>query len=125
MIRKWKVGLFFMVGALGLIFLSTGSAHAACPDDIISYWKLDNNGTYPDAINGNDGTGSAPPVFEAAGLVNGAQDFDGINDRINIPADGSFGWGKEESFTIEVWMNNHSRFYAMVGWNPTERLRRI
>ena len=108
MMYKWKSSLFtlLLVGALGFIFLTTDSAHAACPDDIISYWRLDDDGTYPDSVNGNDGAGNANPTFVVGGLVNGAQDFNGINDRIEIPADGSFGWGKEESFTIEVWMKN-------------------
>ena len=110
MMYKWRVSLFtlLLVGALGLIFFTTGSAFAACPEGMISYWKLDEGtllpgGTYEDSFNANDGTGSANPTA-AAGIVGGAQAFNGNNTGIEVPAHPSFGWYQNQSFSIEFWV---------------------
>lgn len=105
MMHKWKVSLFLMVGALGLIFLTTGAAYAACPDGITNYWKLDETSgtTYEDFINGNDGEDAATGPDPANGTVNGAQEFDGTMG-INVPPAHSFGWYSDESFSIEYWV---------------------
>ena len=107
MMYKWRASLFtfLFLGALGLAFLVTSSAYAACPGSITNYWKLDENdpGTYADFINGNDGTGADDPTA-ATGKVNGAQQFNGTDQGIDVPADRSFSWYKDESFSIECWV---------------------
>ena len=59
MMYKSRTGLFtlLLVGALGLVFLTTSSVPAAAPVDTISYWKLDETtpGTYTDSVGNNDG----------------------------------------------------------------------
>ncbi len=41
----------------------------------------------------------------ATGIVNGAQVFNSANNtQINVPADNSFNWQSNESFSIEFWM---------------------
>jgi len=83
---------------------SSPPSDAPYPEDTISYWKLDETSgtTYIDSINGKNGTASAPPT-PATGTVNGAQEFDGTMG-INVPADRSFDWYPNESFSIEYWM---------------------
>ena len=99
-----------MLIILSLTFQPAISAYAACPDDIFSYWKLDETtGPYFDFIKDNDGTGGTGnppnPPTAAAGIVIGAQDFNGTDTEINVPADNSFDWQSDESFSIEFWVN--------------------
>ncbi len=98
-----------MMILLSLTFLPAISTYAICPDDIFAYWKLDEptpsgpNGTYADFVKGNAGTGGVNPTA-ATGIINGAQAFNGTDTRINVPADNSFNWQSNESFSIEFWM---------------------
>ena len=108
MMYKRKVSLFLLVGALSLVFLVTSSAYAACLDGMTSYWKLEEAGSpYADSFDGNDGTGVGT-VTQVAGRVDFGQEFNGTNSEVNVAADGSFGWGKDESFSIEYWMKSSS-----------------
>ncbi|UCH84644.1 MAG: laminin G domain-containing protein, partial [Candidatus Latescibacterota bacterium] len=86
-----------------------------CPTGLISYWKLDEtSGTvYDDYYDGNDGTGSEPAPTPAAGLIGGAQDFNGTNNYITVSDDPSLDWAYDASFTIEVW----AKFTNVTGWN--------
>ena len=76
-----------------------------CPEGMISYWKLDEAAgpDYADLMGANDGSSSNAPT-SVEGTVGGAQAFDGTGDRIDIPADASFDWGVDSSFSIEYWM---------------------
>ena len=71
-----------------------GSTVASCPADptngLIGHWKLDESAgtTAADSSgNGNDGTltnmDPATDWFPTGGQVNGALDFDGVDDRVN------------------------------------------
>ena len=77
---------------------------AACPDDIVAYWKLDEaSGTnFADFIDDNDGTGNVN-VVPGTGKVNGAQTFDG-SATIDVAPSQAFNWGPADSFSIEVWV---------------------
>ena len=124
MMYKKRVSLFtlLLVGVLGLVFFTTGSAYAACEDGITNYWKLDDpaDGPYVDFIDGNNGTGAVAPSA-VAGQVNGAQAFNGTNQGIDVTADRSFGWYKDESFSIEYWMKRDPATDP-VGFSGTEVL---
>ena len=116
MMYKLKASLFtfLLVGALGLVFLTMEAAYAVCPDDIVSYWKLEEDADpYVDSINGNDGAESGA-LTRTAGRVSFGQLFNGTDSEINVPADGSFGWGKDESFSIEFWIRRDG---AVLGAN--------
>ena len=108
-----------MLLVIGLAFIAVMPADAACPDDIVSYWKLDEstpgapNGTYEDFVRDNDGTGNANPTG-VAGNVNGAQQFDGATTGIDVAADHSFNWLTGDSFSIEFWIRRNG---AVVGAN--------
>ena len=84
------------------------AAAIICPADMISYWRLDETSgtTYEDYYDGNAAT--CPDTVRCptptTGRVDGGQTFDG-NDRIKVPADVSFDWGADESFSIEFWMS--------------------
>jgi len=108
MMRKWRVSLFAaLIGSvLGIVLLITSSVYADCPDGIISLWTLDeSSGDFlADSVNGNHGVGAFSPT-PATGKVNGAQDFDGSNTGVNVPADDSFNWAYDASFSIEYWIN--------------------
>lgn len=126
MTHKWRASLFtlLLVGALGLVFLTTSSVYADPPAGTISYWKLDEDTTppippnpgvtYVDSITatGNDGQDNGNPPTPEPGLVptptlavpNTAQLFDGAATGINVPADPSFDWAVDGSFSIEFWI---------------------
>jgi N-acetylneuraminic acid mutarotase len=58
------------------------------PTDLIAYWKLDETegGIAQDSAGDNDGTLNGNPVWQpAGGKVNGALQFDGIDDYVSTP----------------------------------------
>lgn len=51
--------------------------------NLVSYYKCDDNGTFPDAHGSNNGTISGA-AYTSSGKINGAYSFDGADDYINI-----------------------------------------
>ena len=43
-----------------------------------------------------------------AGILDGAQQFDGLDDEVNVPDNDTFDWGAADEFSIEFWMNSTS-----------------
>jgi len=79
-----------------------------CPDGMTHYWKLDDsNSPYEDSFGTNDATCTNCPTA-TTGLVNGAQQFDGSNDEVNVADDGTFDWPAGSNFSIEFWLNSTS-----------------
>ncbi len=76
-----------------------------CPIELTHYWMLDENPgpPYADAVGGNDATCTNCPA-PVAGTVGGAQHFDGLDDEIWAPNDGTWDWDKDASFSIVYWM---------------------
>ncbi len=110
MLYQRRVCLCVLIACvLGLVFLSTTSARADCPEGLTSYWTLDetSGSTYVDLVNRKDGVGNESPT-PANGLVFSAQDFDGSTTGIDVEPDDSFDWGINESFSIEYWVNDSS-----------------
>jgi hypothetical protein len=113
MMKKSKTFMFSLVlmTVLGFIFLMTGVSLAACPDDMVAYWKLDDSAEpYQDFIGNNDGevaAGNTAPVAVLApnGRVGGAQSFAATDTGIDVPANSAFNWTGTESFSIEFWLN--------------------
>lgn len=86
---------------------------AICPADAQAYWKLNEeaSGLYDEFIGGHDGTcvSGNCPAPNASGLISGdgAQDFDGADDSLRfpvVPGVETFNWGKDQSFSISLWM---------------------
>jgi len=105
--QKWRNNIFsvLIVSLLGVILLVTSSAYAGCPNGITSLWTLDEDSgnSFEDAINGINGSGALSPS-PTAGKANGAQLFNGTDTGINVPADNSFNWAYNASFSIEYWI---------------------
>ena len=57
-------------------------------------------------VDGNDGTGNDNPTA-VTGQINGAQEVDGLTTGIDVPADRSFNWTVDESFSIEFWVKRN------------------
>ncbi len=107
MMKKWRATLYTsLIGSvLGVVLLVTSPAYAQCPDGITSLWALDedNGDVYSDSVGLNDGSGALSPTA-VAGIVDGAQQFDGGGTGIDVVADDSFNWAFDGSFSIEYWM---------------------
>ena len=109
MMQKWRATLstLLMGSLLGVVVLVTSLAYAQCPDGITSLWTLDEDigdgDIFADSVNGNDGLGALRPA-PVAGIVNGAQQFDGADTVVNVAADDSFNWAFDDSFSIEYWI---------------------
>lgn len=95
---------------LSLVFVTMSPVSAACPDGLTSYWMLEEDGgPYTDSVDDNTGqVGTAAPT-QTPGIVGSAQQFNGTDTEINVAPDGSFGWGKNESFSIEYWVKRDSQ----------------
>lgn len=77
-----------------------------CPSDITSRWKLDEaqGPTYEDSVGLLDGSCAGNCPKAGAGKAGGAQVFDGSYTGISVPADSSFNWASDASFTVEYWI---------------------
>ena len=82
---------------------------AACPSDMISYWKLDetSGGTYLDVYDSNHGTCAGDCPLPISGLISGGQSFHSTTG-IDIPPDPSFSWGHDQSFSIGYWIRRQA-----------------
>ncbi|MGD8414250.1 MAG: hypothetical protein PVF33_08455, partial [Candidatus Latescibacterota bacterium] len=78
---------------------------SACPDSLIHFWKFNevSGPPYADAASSADATCANCPV-PTGGIVAAGQHFDGANDEVNVPNDGSFDWGPNASFSILYWL---------------------
>ena len=82
---------------------------SSCPADMTNYWKLDETGNPTSFFDSYAGTNNATCTncpTPATGILDGAQQFDGSNDEVNVTDDGTFDWGADDSFSIELWMNS-------------------
>jgi hypothetical protein len=89
-------------------------APADCPAGMISYWKLDETGTpttFADSYDDNDATcsGTQCPT-PGAGIVGSGQVFNGSTNQVDVPADPSFDWAADDSFTIEYWAKTEAAY---------------
>jgi hypothetical protein len=78
-----------------------------CPEDAISYWKLNETiaGNYIDYIGNRNGVcDSNCPSTETNGVVSRAKTFDGGLSGISVPASSAFDWSATDSFSIEMWV---------------------
>lgn len=68
--------------------------------NLVSYYKSDTNGSFPDAHGSNPGTINGA-TYTASGKINGAYDYDGSNDYIQFSTT-MLGTGDK---TITFWIN--------------------
>jgi hypothetical protein len=78
----------------------------SAPPDLQHYWQLNESAGpgYSDLIGGLGAScGTACPTA-VAGVVSGAQQFDGSSSELNVAHDSSFDWSSGARFSIEFWM---------------------
>ena len=82
-------------------------------DNQVSYYKCDTDGSFPDAHGSNNGTISGA-AYTASGKINGAYDFDGLNDEVDTSTKFGFGTG---NFTVNFWFKsaNNSNYECVLG----------
>jgi len=86
----------------------------SCPSGVQNMYKFDDAGNpYKDFMTNNDGEPLNPPAA-VSGKFNGGMSFDGINDGINLPDDGSYNFSKNSSFTFEFWLKTNGKSSNMV-----------
>jgi hypothetical protein len=119
-----KTNLRLMAMAIMVVLIGAGSAWAGLTDGLVAHWKLDEtSGTVADdSAGGNDGTLINGPVW-TDGQINGALEFDGVNDYINC---GDILDNKiRNAFTIGVWIKLGEgalqKTYNYVLWKSDDR----
>jgi len=83
-----------------VLCLTSGTTDA----DLVSRWEFDeSNGNIAyDSANGNHGT-----IYGAtwtSGIINGALNFDGLDDYVNVGDNPSLDFGDADSFSICAWI---------------------
>jgi len=74
----------------------------ALTDNLVSYYKCDTNGSFPDALDNNNGSLNGP-TYTASGKINGAYELDGNNDYISF-ASSSTGWIFTDGGSFSFWV---------------------
>jgi len=71
----------------------------------VAHWKLDDGSgtTALDSAGGNHGTLINGPTWTAAGMFNGALDFDGVDDRVTVPTSPDL--EVSGAITLAAWVN--------------------
>ena len=98
-----------ILGLIGtFLLLSIGAAKAqTCPDNLISYWKLDETGspaTFIDSKGSNNGSCTTECPSTDIGKINGAMYFEG-SDEVDVPdINDSLDFDSTDSFSVELWL---------------------
>ena len=71
--------------------------------DLVSYWKADSNGSFPDSLGTNDATSTAS-VYTASGKIGGAQVFSSTSTLVNFSTT-LFGLGAK---SVNFWLKPSS-----------------
>ncbi len=82
-------------------------------DDMVGWWKFDDNSTEDFSSYGNDGIQYGGVNCSVDGHFNGACEFDGVNDYINCGNNKSL--NLNTSFTMSIWFDayNYDNMYAL------------
>jgi len=97
-----------------LLYMYYGNADCSSQQNSYGVWDSshrlvyhldETTGTHYDStVYGNDGSPSGGLNQDVVGLIDGADEFDGINSQITTSDDDSLDFG-ENSFTISAWIN--------------------
>jgi len=86
----------------------------SCPSGVQNFYKFDESGNpHKDFMGNNDGE-ALNPATPVSGKFSGALQFDGVNDGINLPDNGTYNFKKSSSFTFEFWMKTTGSATNMV-----------
>ncbi|MEN8229379.1 MAG: LamG-like jellyroll fold domain-containing protein [Bacteroidota bacterium] len=76
----------------------------SCPAGVQNMYKFDDSGNpYKDFMGNNDGEALNTPT-PVSGKFNGALQFDGVDDGMNLPDNDSYDFRKDASFSFEFWL---------------------
>ncbi len=99
-----------------------------CPDpNAVAHWKLDetSGNTAYDSAGDNDGMLYGGPIWDPNGFIDGALDFDGVDDYVEVPDTSSL--SNIANITISVWINPDTitaieHGYRIISrWDPTDK----
>jgi len=105
--------LFLLV--LILILLSSFGYADISTSDVISYYKADTNGSYPDAHSSNNGSAIGDPTFTTSGKIVNAYIYDG-NDYHDIPESIVNGVGQDGDIVFVGWFYPTTTGKAFLGY---------
>lgn len=77
------------------------------PAGTVGWWPAD--GDASDLAGSNDGTLLNGAAAGLPGFADGAFDFDGVDDVVDIANEATFDFERTDSFTIECWIKSFSR----------------
>ena len=114
--------IFLLTFTLTITMFSHNGNTAPVTDGLVSYWTLDQqdiiDGTARDVWGKNDGTIVGDPKL-VAGRVNGALEFDGFGDYVNLTTLGNFG-SQLGTSTFEAWIKTSVK---KVRWTTLFKVR--
>lgn len=92
----------------------------SCPTGMISYWEMEEttHGFYADSFGDNNAGCAAEecPAPEPDGILGGGQYYSRVGlTKTSVPADSSFDFGVEDSFSIEYWMQGVAGTTCTIG----------
>lgn len=103
--------LCLLLTLINCLCIGIFSSWASSPDEMISYWKLEEDATSQDFVGYSDSSnltnlaacsGSCPSIN--TGVVNNSQVFNGTNTGIDVPANVLYDFNATDSFSIELWV---------------------
>ncbi len=111
---RFLVLISLIFNTFGTLGVSTASAAT----DLMAHWKFDEtSGTTAADSSGNNNTGTLlnGPTWTTAGKLNGALNFDGTNDRVNVPHSTSLALNTNAA-TLAAWvrLDTNSRSWITV-----------
>ena len=97
-----KATILMLAGVFSILIVQTNAIDTT---DLVAYWNFDEDSgpTAHDSAGTNDGTLLNGPVW-TTGIVNGALEFDGNNDYVDV------GYlGELSTWTISLWANSDTQ----------------
>lgn len=78
------------------------------PPDMVAWWPFDEVGgpIAVDIIDSHHGSHMNGPVPEPAGKVDGALRFDGVDDFVEVPHDGTLAFIGTGAFSVDLWAHH-------------------
>jgi hypothetical protein len=114
MVKKIVLKLMFILLLVNILITSFNCAHGAGvepPSGLVGWWPGDNNAS--DIIGANDGTLMNGATF-AAGKVDRAFSFDGVDDYVEVTDTTNFNFN--QPLTVEAWVFlNHNNYGGIIG----------